>query len=256
MGNGDFTGRVALVTGGADGMGWAAAQKLAARGAAVLIGDTNTTLGEARVAELKQAGARARFITADVGNPDDCSALVAAAVDTWGRLDAAFNNAGYPGALRPLAEQTREDWDRVIAVTLSGVFHCMRAQLAQMQRQGAGAGAGAIVNNASISGLVGFATLSPYSAAKHGVLGLTRCAALEYARASIRVNAICPGYMDTAMTQAATNEAMRTALAQSAPMGRLGQPGEVAELVVWLLSDAASYVTGTCIPVDGGVVAA
>jgi NAD(P)-dependent dehydrogenase (short-subunit alcohol dehydrogenase family) len=252
MGNGDFTGRVALVTGGADGMGWAAAQKLAARGAAVLIGDTNTTLGEARVAELQHAGARARFITADVGNPDDCSALVAAAVDTWGRLDAAFNNAGYPGALRPLAEQTREDWDRVIAVTLSGVFHCMRAQLAQMQQQGKGA----IVNNASISGLVGFATLSPYSAAKHGVLGLTRCAALEYARASIRVNAICPGYMDTAMTQAATNEAMRTALAQSAPMGRLGQPGEVAEFVVWLLSDTASYVTGTCIPVDGGVVAA
>jgi NAD(P)-dependent dehydrogenase (short-subunit alcohol dehydrogenase family) len=252
MGNADFAGRVALVTGGADGMGWATAHKLAARGAAVLIADTNTSLGEARVAELQRAGARARFITADVGNPDDCAAIVAAAVDTWGRLDAAFNNAGYPGALRPLAEQTREDWDRVIAVTLSGVFHCMRAQLAQMQRQGSGA----IVNNASISGLVGFATLSPYSAAKHGVLGLTRCAALEYARASLRVNAICPGYMDTAMTQAATNEAMRTALAQSAPMGRLGQPGEVAELVVWLLSDAASYVTGTCIPVDGGVVAA
>lgn len=252
MSNADFRGRVALVTGGADGMGWATAQKLAAGGAAVLIADNNTSLGEGRAAELQRGGARARFITADVGNPDDCLALVAAAVDTWGRLDAAFNNAGYPGALRPLAEQTREDWDRVIAVTLSGVFHCMRAQLAQMQRQGAGA----IVNNASISGLVGFATLSPYSAAKHGVLGLTRCAALEYARASIRVNAICPGYMDTAMTQAATNEAMRTALAQSAPMGRLGLPAEAAELVVWLLSDAASYVTGTCIPVDGGVVAA
>jgi NAD(P)-dependent dehydrogenase (short-subunit alcohol dehydrogenase family) len=248
----EFTNRVALVTGGASGMGWATAQKLAARGASVVIADSHAALGEARVAELARDGARSRFVPADVGNPDDCAGLVAAAVDAFGRLDFAFNNAGYPGSLRPLAEQTREDWDRVIAVTLSGVFHCMRAQLAQMQRQGSGA----IVNNASISGLVGFATLSPYSAAKHGVLGLTRCAALEYARASIRVNAICPGYMDTPMTQAATNEAMRAALAQSAPMGRMGQPGEAAELVLWLLSDAASYVTGACIPVDGGVVAA
>lgn len=249
----DFAGRVALVTGGADGMGWAAVQRFAAGGASVALCDNNAVLCHQRVAELADRGATAYFIDTDVGDPDQCEGAVRSAVARFGRLDMAFNNAGYPGQLRPFAEQERGVWDRVIAVTLSGVFHCMRAELAALLEHGNG---GAIVNNASISGIVGFATLAPYSAAKHGVIGLTRCAALEYARQRIRVNAICPGYMDTTMTRNSTTQEMRDSLAQSTPMGRLGEAGEAAEVAVWLCSDAASYVNGSCITVDAGVTAA
>ena len=252
MSEADFAGRVALVTGGADGMGWAAVQRFAARGAAVAICDTNVSLAEQRIASLTALGAMATFIETQVGDPDSCEHAVRRVVSELGRLDYAFNNAGYPGELLPFAEQKAAVWDRVIAVTLSGVFHCMRAELGAMLA----GGGGAIVNNASISGLVGFATLAPYSAAKHGVLGLTKCAALEYARQGIRVNAICPGYMDTTMTQQSSTAAMRESLAASAPIGRLGAPGEAAEVATWLCSSAASYVTGACIPVDGGVTAA
>lgn len=247
----DFAGKVVLVTGGADGMGWAAAQRFAARGAAVAIADLDEVLGARRVAELAAAGTQARLFRADLGDPDQCESVVRATVENFGRLDAAFNNAGYPGELRPFTDQTRALWDRVLAVTLSGTFHLMRAELEVMLA----GGGGAIVNNASIAGLVGFQTVAPYSAAKHGVVGLTQCAALEYARRGIRVNAICPGYMDTAMTARSTTPEIREALAGMAPIGRLGQPGEAAELAVWLASPAASYVNGACIPVDGGVVA-
>lgn len=249
----DFSGRVALVTGGADGMGWAAAQRFAARGAAVALCDIDAGLGAQRVAALQSQGAKAGFFATDVGDPDQCEALVHAVTAQFGQLDLVFNNAGYPGDLVPLAQQQRASWDRVIAVTLSGVFHCMRAQIAVMLAQGRG---GAIVNNASIAGMVGFATAAPYSAAKHGVIGLTQCAALEYGREGIRVNAVCPGYMDTAMTHRATTAPVRDAMAASTPMGRLGLPGEVAEVAVWLCSDAASYINGACIPVDAGLTAA
>ncbi len=252
MNEADFAGRVALVTGGADGMGWAAVQRFAARGAAVAICDTNVELAGQRIAALKAMGATAKYFETQVGDPQACEQAVRGVVAELGRLDFAFNNAGYPGELLPFAEQKPAIWDRVIAVTLSGVFHCMRAELTAMLATGGGA----IVNNASISGLVGFATLAPYSAAKHGVLGLTKCAALEYARQGIRVNAICPGYMDTSMTQQSTTAAMREALAASAPIGRLGAPSEAADVATWLCSSAASYVNGACIPVDGGVTAA
>jgi NAD(P)-dependent dehydrogenase (short-subunit alcohol dehydrogenase family) len=248
----DFVGRVALVTGGADGMGWAAVQRFAARGAAVAICDIDVDLARQRVAALTTAGATARFFETQVGDPDQCERAVRGVVAGLGRLDFAFNNAGYPGELLPFAQQKTDVWNKVIAITLSGVFHCMRAELEAMLA----GGGGAIVNNASISGLVGFGTLAPYSAAKHGVLGLTKCAALEYARQGIRVNAICPGYMDTTMTQQSSTPAMREALAASAPIGRLGAPGEVGEVATWLCSSAASYVNGACIPVDGGVTAA
>lgn len=247
----DFDGRVVLVTGGADGMGWAACERFAARGAAVVLCDIDPAAGARRVGELRERGTDALFAGFDAGDPDACEAAIGTALAAFGRLDAAFNNAGFPGEMKAFHEQSRAAWDRVIAVTLSGVFHCMRAELAAMMR----GGGGAIVNNASIAGLVGFPTIAPYAAAKHGVIGLTQTAALEYARHGIRINAICPGYMDTAMTHAATTPEMRTALAASTPVGRLGQPGEVAELAVWLCSPAASYVNGASLPVDGGVVA-
>jgi NAD(P)-dependent dehydrogenase (short-subunit alcohol dehydrogenase family) len=249
----DFSGRTALVTGGADGMGWAAVQRFAARGASVALCDIDADLGAQRIAALQSQGAQASFFAVDVGDPDQCEAMVRAVVAKFGQLDFAFNNAGYPGELVPLAEQQRATWDRVIAVTLSGVFHCMRAQITVMLEQGRG---GAIVNNASIAGMVGFATAAPYSAAKHGVIGLTQCAALEYGLQGIRVNAVCPGYMDTAMTHRATTAPAREAMAASTPMGRLGLPGEVADVAVWLCSNAASYINGACIPVDAGLTAA
>ncbi len=249
----DFAGRVALVTGGADGMGWAAAQRFAARGARVALCDINSRLAAERIATLTSLGAKAVFFETDVGDPDQCEAAVRNAVSEFGQLDLAFNNAGYPGDLVPLADQTRATWDRVIAVTLSGVFHCMRAEIAAMLARGNG---GVIVNNASIAGMIGFATAAPYSAAKHGVIGLTQCAALEYGRQRIRVNAVCPGYMDTTMTHQATTAPTREAMAASTPMGRLGLPGEVADVAVWLCSNAASYVNGACIAVDAGLTAA
>lgn len=249
--DGEFAGQAVLVTGGASGMGWSACERFAAHGASVLIADVNGALGQARAAELCARGARAGFVECDVADPAACEHAVAETLRRFGRLAAAFNNAGYPGDMRPFHEQTRACWDRVIATTLSGVFHCMRAEIAAML----GAGGGAIVNNASIAGMVGFPTIAPYSAAKHGVIGLTQTAALEYAGRGIRINAICPGYMDTPMTHAATTPEMRVALATSTPVGRLGQPGEVAGLAVWLCSASASYVNGAFIPVDGGVVA-
>lgn len=249
--DGDFTGQVVLVTGAASGMGWSACERFAARGASILLADVNGALGEARAHDLRSRGARAAFVECDVSDPDACGYVVGQALHHFGGLHAAFNNAGYPGDMKPFHEQSRASWDRVIATTLSSVFHCMRAEIAPMLESGGGA----IVNNASIAGLVGFPTIAPYSAAKHGVIGLTQTAALEYAGRGIRVNAICPGYMDTPMTHASTTPDMRRALAASTPVGRLGQPGEVAELAVWLCSSAATFVNGAFIPVDGGVIA-
>ncbi|GIX49235.1 MAG: short chain dehydrogenase [Candidatus Tectimicrobiota bacterium] len=251
---GCLAGKVVLVTGAASGIGRATALACAREGARVVVADTAAAGGEETVARIRQAGGEARFVRADVTRAAEVEALVAEAVAAYGRLDCAHNNAGIEGPLAPTAEYPEEAWDRVLAVNLKGVWLCMKYEIAQMLRQGGGA----IVNTASLAGLVGARRLAAYVASKHGVVGLTRAAALEYAKAGIRVNAVCPGIIRTAMVQRMfleRNPQAEERLAASEPMGRLGTPEEVAEAVVWLCSDAASFVTGHALSVDGGLAA-
>jgi NAD(P)-dependent dehydrogenase (short-subunit alcohol dehydrogenase family) len=250
---GKLEGRVGIVTGGASGIGRATALTLAREGATVVVSDIQEEGGEETVGLIKQSRGDARFIKADVGNRDSVEALVEQTVKTYGRLDWAFNNAGISGPIAPTAEYTDEAWDQVINIDLTGVFYCMRAELRHMQKQGRGA----IVNTASIAGLVAIRNITAYLAAKHGVIGITKGAALEYAEAGIRVNAVCPGYIDTpimAPLAKAVPEWLDLAVKEE-PIGRLGQPQEIGEAVAWLCSDAASFVTGLAMPVDGGVIA-
>jgi len=203
---------------------------------------------------IQDLGAEAVFIRTDVSNAEDVNAAVAKAVSTYGRLDCAFNNAGIEGQFGATDKCTRENWDRVIAIDLTGVFLCMQAELQQMLKQGSGA----IVNTSSGAGLAGVKGMPAYVAAKHGVAGLTRAAALEYGRVGIRINAVCPGPIRTPMMGRITNERPDTQqrFAGAAPMKRLGEPEEIGEAVAWLCSDHASYVTGLPMPVDGGFMAA
>ncbi len=244
------TTRVAIVTGGAAGIGRAAAAAFARRGAAVVIADLAGSAGEQVARELGDQGHQAIFVATDVSRDADVKAMVAATLDAFGRLDWAFNNAGIEGASVPLTGLADDDWDRVIAVNLKGVWHCMRHEIPAMEA----AGGGAIVNCASIAGLVGFPGAGAYVASKHGVIGLTRTAALECAAAGIRVNAICPGIIHTAMIDRYTHgdAAAEAQLSAGEPIGRMGRPEEVADAAVWLCSDESSFVTGTAIPVDGG----
>lgn len=250
-----FEGRVALVTGGASGIGRAAVERLAAGGAAVLVADLPVQAARAAelVAAVEAAGGHAAFQPTDVTDPDQVAAMVASAVDRWGRLDVAVNNAGTPGTYAPLAEQSLEDWNRVVAVNLTSVFLCTQAEVPALLDSGGGA----IVNVASAAGLMGFAHLPAYVATKHGVIGLTKSVALELGRTGVRVNAVCPGSVRTPMLEgfAGGDEAMLEVLGKGAPMGRLGTSAEIAEAIAWLCSDAASYVTGTALAVDGGVLA-
>jgi NAD(P)-dependent dehydrogenase (short-subunit alcohol dehydrogenase family) len=246
-----FEDQVALVTGAASGLGLATARAFAAAGAAVVLADTDEAGIRAAADDLTARGSKALAIHCDVSDDDQVAAMIEQTVATFGRLDAAYNNAGIQNVLADTADATRDDFDRVMAVTLRGVWSCMKFELGQMRKQGSGA----IVNCSSIGGLVGGAGRATYHAAKYGVIGLTTSAALEYAAKGIRVNAICPGLFDTPMSdrmKAAGQTEALAAMLHQVPIGRLGRSEEIADAVLWLCSSAASFVIGHALVVDGG----
>ena len=246
---GSLDGKVALVTGAASGIGRASALAFAREGAKVVVADVAVEGGEETVRMIEAAGGDGLFVKADVSQAEEVERLVAKVTEAYGRLDCAHNNAGILGGLAPIATCTEENWDRVIATNLKSVWLCLKYEIPVMLEQGGGA----IVNTSSAAGLIAFPALAAYVASKHGVAGLTKAAALEYARKSIRVNAVCPGFIDTPMVQGlVTGDRVQQAML---PLGRLGTPQEVAEAVVWLCSDAASYVTGHTLLVDGAFTA-
>ena len=245
-----FKNKVALVTGAASGMGLAAARAFAEAGAAVALADVNKDAVRASADALASAGHRVIAIRCDVANMDQVAAMVDRTVAEFGRLDAAFNNAGVQSPVAETADADPKDYDFVMGVNLRGVWNCMKYELLQMRRQGSGA----IVNNSSLGGLVGIAERGIYHASKHGVVGLTKSAGLEYAAKGIRINAICPGIIETPMVTGMleTQPEAMDALMQVVPMSRLGKAEEIANAVLWLCSDAASYIIGHALPVDGG----
>lgn len=245
-------GKVVIVTGGAHGIGRATALAFGAQGARVVVSDHGED-GEGVAQAIVAAGGTAEFVLTDVAKHEEVERLVAVAEERFGRVDCLFNNAGIDGDRAPTAEADLENWRRVIAVNLSGVFYGMKYAIPAMLRSGGGA----IVNNASVAGLVGFAGIPAYAASKGGVVQLTRSVALEYATQGIRVNCVCPGVVDTAMVRrfAGDNPDALAAMGAMQPVNRLGQPEEIADAVVYLCSEAASFITGAIIPVDGGYVA-
>ena len=245
---GDFEGKAVLVTGADGGIGRAAALQFAQQGAAVVLADIDEA-GLARTVEM--AGDSVTSVLGDVANEASCQAMVDATVAQTGRLDVLFSNAGISGNRAKLADITTEDWFRVLNIDLTGVFFCARAAIPAMQESGGGV----ILNTASVDGLVGMPSVAHYVAAKHGVIGLTKNIALEYAADNIRAVAIAPGYIRTNMTEAGFSEEEKAVVASMAPLNRPAEPEEVANLVLWLASDKASYVTGTCFNVDGGMLA-
>ena len=246
-------GKVAVVTGASSGIGRASALVFAREGAKVVVADVIVAGGEETVRLIKAAGGEALFVKADMAKAAEVEAMVNTAIATYGRLDCAHNNAGVEGAMGTTADYTEADWDRVIRVNLTGVWLCMKYEIPQMLKEGGGA----IVNTASGAGLVGVPRMPAYVASKHGVVGLTRTAALEYAKSGVRVNAVCPGVIQTPMVERVTAKrpGMAERMAAAEPVGRMGKPEEIAEAVVWLCSDAASFVTGHAMSVDGGAVA-
>src|SRR3954453_18568132 len=268
----DFSGKVALVTGAAAGMGLATARAFAEAGAgrvaagfkedaaegrapeagaAVVLADFKEDAVKVEAQKLVTAGHKAIAVRCDVSDDTQVEAMVDRTVAEFGRLDAAFNNAGVMARIAPTADSTREDWDRVIGVNLRGVWSCMKHELRQMERQGGGA----VVNNASVGALTGNPGIGPYIASKHGVVGLTRTAALEYVKRGIRVNAVNPGLIDTQVARdvVAGNEQAYADIAKNVPIGRAGRPEEIASAVLWLCSPGASYVVGHALTVDGGM---
>ncbi len=249
----DFTNQVALVTGAASGIGLAAVTAFAEAGAAVVLADVNEQAISAATADLAAAGHRTIGMACDVTDEAQVAALVDRAVSTFGRLDVAFNNAGVLGYTGELADEPIETYDQVAAVNLRGVWTCMKYELLQMRAQGSGA----IVNTSSLGGLVGLPNRATYHAAKHGVIGLTKSAAMDYAARGIRINAVCPGVIDTPMSAGLTESHgdIMKEIMRDQPIGRLGHAEEIAAAVLWLSSPGASFVLGVALPVDGGFVA-
>lgn len=247
----DFKGKLALVTGGSFGIGRATAIAFARAGAQVVIADIESNSDTLRA--IKQAGGDPLFMQCDVSKPDQVQTMVQEIVKKFGRLDFAFNNAGIEGDNGPLQECALENWDRVLNVNLKSIFLCMKAQIPLMRSQGSGV----IVNCASVAGMMGFINLPAYVASKHGVIGLTRAAALENAKEGIRINAICPGVIKTPMVERVTkgDPALEASYTAMEPVGRMGQPEEIAAAVLWLCSPESGFVTGAAIPVDGGMTA-
>lgn len=247
----DFKGKVALVTGAGAGMGLATAMAFAEAGAAVVLADFKEEAVNAAAQRLTAAGHEAIAVRCDVSDDVQVAAMVERTVAEFGRLDAAFNNAGVMARIAPTAESPPEEWERVTGVNLRGVWSCMRHELRQMERQGGGA----VVNNASVGALTGNPGIGAYIASKHGVVGLTRTAALEYVRKGIRVNAVNPGVIDTQIARDVVdgNAEAYAEMEKGIPIGRAGKPEEIAAAVLWLCSPAASYVVGQAITVDGGM---
>jgi NAD(P)-dependent dehydrogenase (short-subunit alcohol dehydrogenase family) len=249
-----MAGKVALITGGSSGIGRSVGLLFAREGARVVVTARRTDEGEETVQMIREAGGEACFVQTDVSQAAAVQALVNTCVTRYGRLDYAVNNAGIEGSIVPMIDYTEDDWDAIIDINLKGVWLCMKAEVVQMQQNGGGA----IVNVSSVGGLIGFPRMGPYVATKHGIIGLTKTAALEYATHNIRVNVLCPGLIDTPMAdrvvkglQAGGIDAEHLVMSLT-PLKRRGTPAEIAEAAVWLCSDAASYVTGHAMVVDGG----
>ena len=250
---GQLEGKVSLITGGGSGIGKASALAFAREGSKGGVADVNVDGGEQTVRLIQDTGGEATFVKADVSKSGDVSAMVDHAVQTYSRLDCAFNNAGVSGGPGRVHEYTEENWSRVLDINLTGVWLCMKYEIIQMLNQGGGA----IVNTASVMGLVGGSRSPAYGATKHGVVGLTKTGAVDYAQEGIRINAVCPGYIRTPMIEQGVlmDPGAEERVVSRHPMHRLGTPEEIAEAVVWLCSDAASFVTGHAMTVDGGYVA-
>jgi NAD(P)-dependent dehydrogenase (short-subunit alcohol dehydrogenase family) len=248
-----FEGKVALVTGGGSGIGRATSLAFANEGAKVVIDDINVEGGEETLRLIKSTGGEAIFVKADVSKGAEVEAMVEKTIDTYGRLDCAFNNAGIGEPLKRVAKTTEDNWDRVMATNLKGVYLCMKYEVPHMLKQKKGA----IVNTSSLAGLKGLSGQAAYVASKHGVVGLTKSAAIEYATLGIRINAICPGVINTPLIAPNMKDRphVEKGYVDMEPIGRLGKPEEIASAVLWLCSDEASFVVGSVFSVDGGVVA-
>lgn len=246
----EFNDKVALITGASTGIGRAAATAFAREGAKLVLADVNAEVGEAFAAELRKAGSEAIFVRTDVSRAEDCEAMVARALQTFDRLDVAFNNAGISDAPQTATpEYSLELWEKIIGINLSGVFYCLRYEIPALLKSGGGA----IINTSSVAGQIAFPGTAGYTASKHGVVGLTKVVAAEYGAHGIRCNALAPGMIETPMTKAALDSDLaRAAMLQGIPAKRFGKPEEMAEVVLWLGSSRASYVNGAYIAADGG----